>query len=86
MYTRQPLLILRIENIYRSSDVVDGDFFVDARIRLPDGNMDLSACIAGGDGVGARRRRAEYRLRAYVHHVHGAEPPDNGMAYGHYVS
>ena len=81
-----PLLILRIENIYRSSDVVDGDFFVDARIRLPDGNMDLSACIAGGHVVRARRRRTEYRLRAYVHHLHDEEPPDNGMACGHYVS
>ena len=37
-----PLLILRIENIYRSSDIVDGDFSVDAHVRLPVGNMDLS--------------------------------------------
>ena len=65
-----PLLILRIENIYRSSDVVDGDFFVDARIRLPDGNMDLRSCIAGGDAGNAKRHRTTYRLRGYVHHLH----------------
>ena len=38
-----PLLILRIENIYRSGEDVDGDFFVDAHVRLPGRNMDLNA-------------------------------------------
>ena len=81
-----PLLIMRLENIY---DDGDGEYFVDARGHWPQGDIDLSPCLRGDDGVAAQARTcpaATYTLRDFIAHLHSPGPPQHGMRGGHYIA